>query len=54
MWECEERGLGAVVVQGGADGADAMARVWVLHNKEISSVPVETITDPNYLITCRL
>ena len=24
-----------IVVQGGADGADAMVREWVLHNKEV-------------------
>jgi len=24
LWECEDRGLGMAVVQGGADGADAM------------------------------
>jgi hypothetical protein len=43
-----------IVVQGGADGADAMVREWVLHNKEVSSVPIETITTPNYLVVHRL
>ena len=43
-----------IVVQGGADGADAMGRERVLHNEEISTVPIETITDPNYLVVSRL
>jgi len=42
------------VVQGGARGADAMAREWVLHNEKISSVPIETIANPNYLVVHRL
>ena len=54
LWECEDRGLGMAVVQGGADGADAMAREWVLHNEKISSVPIETIANPNYLVVHRL
>ena len=37
LQECEERGLRMAVVQGGADGADAIAREWVLHNKDIGS-----------------
>jgi hypothetical protein len=36
------------------DGADAMAREWVLHNEKISSVLIETITNPNYLVVLRL
>jgi hypothetical protein len=40
-------------VQVGADGADAMAREWVLHNKEIGS-QIELITDPNYFNASRL
>jgi hypothetical protein len=31
----------------GADGADAIAREWVLHNKDIG-IDIELITDPNY------
>ena len=54
LQECEERGLRMAVVQGGADGADAMAREWVLHNEKISSVPIETIANPNYLVVHRL
>ena len=45
---------GLVVVQGGADGADPMAREWVLYNKKISSGPIETIANPNYLVARRL
>ena len=37
LQECEDHGLQLVVVQGGVDGADAMAREWVLHNKDIGS-----------------
>jgi len=33
---------------------DAMAREWVLHNEKISSVPIETIANPNYLVVHRL
>ena len=51
LQECEERGLRMAVVQG---GADAMAREWVLHNEKISSVPIETIANPNYLVVHRL
>jgi class 3 adenylate cyclase len=36
------------------DGADAMGREWVLYNKEITHCQIETITDPNYLVTSRL
>ena len=54
LQECEERGLRMAVVQGGARGADAMAREWVLHNEKISSVPIETIANPNYLVVHRL
>jgi hypothetical protein len=43
-----------ILVQDGADGADAMARKWVLHNEKISSVPIETIANPNYLVVHRL
>jgi hypothetical protein len=32
-----DHGLRMAVVQGGADGADAIAREWVLHNKDIGS-----------------
>jgi hypothetical protein len=31
-----------------------MGREWVLYNKEISSVPIETIANPNYLVVHRL
>jgi hypothetical protein len=53
LWECEDRGLRMVVVQGAADGADAMAREWAVLDNEIGS-QVELITDPNYFVTCRL
>jgi hypothetical protein len=46
--------LGTFIVQGGTDGADAMGREWVLYNKEISSVPIEIIANPNYLVVHRL
>ena len=35
------------MVPGGADGADAIAREWALHNKDIG-IDIELITDPNY------
>ena len=41
----QECGPASLRVQGGADGADAIAREWVLHNKENGS-QVELITDP--------
>ena len=54
LQECEDHGLQMTVVQGGADGADAMAREWAVLNKEIGSGQVELITDPSYFIACRL
>ena len=53
LQQCEDHGLQMTVVQGGADEADAMARDWVLHNKEISS-QVELVTGPHYFVACRL
>ena len=53
LQEREKRDLQFVVVQGGADGADAIARECAIVNKEIGG-DVELITDPHYLITCRL
>ena len=47
LQQCEDHGLQLVVVQGGADGADAIAREWVLHKKAIG-IDIELITDPNY------
>ena len=47
LQQCENHGLQLVVVQGGADGADEIAREWVLHKKVIG-IHIELITDPNY------
>ena len=47
LQQCEDHGFQLVVVQGGADGADAIAREWVLHKKDIG-IDIELITDPNY------
>ena len=47
-------GVGQPAPGGGADGADAMAREWVLYNKEIMYCQIETITKPNYLMVRRL
>ena len=53
LQECEDHGLQMDRDPGWRRRCRCNAREWVLYNREISSVPVETITDPDYLITCQ-